>query len=109
MEFNRASEAMEYIKENHLYDVPVSVEWHLDKKPKLEVWFGSMEFGRFTIGNDYFEMCIVNDICEKIVMDDNDNAIEDYLSSNGYVSYVIPEQYEGQIVYSQDYLGEKEL
>ena len=104
MEFNRAVDAINYITENNLLNTPVSLDLHLDKKPKVEVWFGTMETGRFSILDDYFQMCVIHDIAEKIMLEDDDNVIEDYLSSNAYESYLIPLQFDGEIVYSSQFV-----
>lgn len=109
MEFNTAKDAMEYIVENNLHFIPVSLDLHLDKKPKVEVWFGTMETGRFSILDDYFEMCIIHEITEKIMIEDNDNVIEDYLSANAYESYLIPSQFDGEIVYSSQFVKDNAL
>ena len=104
MRFNTTQDAMNYLKENSLFNIPVTLELHLTQKPKLEVWFGTMEFGRFSKEDDYFEMCVIHDIDEKVMLEDDDNLIEDYLTSNGYMGYIIPSQYHGEIVYTPQYV-----
>jgi len=105
MTFNKASDAISYIQENQLGNVPVILNWDLTKKPKVEVWFGTMEFGRFVIANDdQYEMCVIHDIAEKLWLEEDDDIIEDYMASNGYGGYLIPSQYKGEVVYTEQYV-----
>ena len=104
MKFNTTQDAISYLQQNTLFNIPVSLELHLFEKPKIEVWFGQMEFGRFNKEDDWFEMCVIHDIAEKLMMEDNDNLIEDYMESNGYGGYFIPSQFDGEVVFTNQYV-----
>ena len=106
MKFNKAEDAMEYIAENDLKNVPVTLEFDFHKKPKIEVWYGNFETGLFKMGKDEFVMTIVHDITEKVMIKDDNDLIEDYMTNNAYQSYLIPSQWKHQIVYSTDYVGD---
>jgi hypothetical protein len=106
MRFNTTQDAINYLKENSLFNIPVSLELHITQKPKIMVWFGTMEFGRFSKLDDYFEMCVIESIDEKVMLEDDDNIIDDYMTSNGYSGYMIPSQYNGEVVYSNQYVEE---
>ena len=103
MKFNTTQDAVAFIKQNNLFNIPVSVEFHVNDKPKVEVWFGNMEFGRFSKQDDYFEICVVNSIDEKIMLEDNDDIIDNYMTENGYSGYFIPSQYNGEVVFTNQY------
>jgi len=66
------------------------------------VWFGHMTHGTFTIGGDENPIVIVNSIDEKAIMDPND--VEEILQNIGYDSYLILDEFEGDIVFSQEFL-----
>jgi len=68
---------------------------------KHQVWFGSITFGEFTIGNDSNPMAIVNDI--QYVGRMTEEEADCYMVEHGYDSYLIPEQYNGEIVYDQSH------
>lgn len=63
------------------------------------IWFGHMTHGSFTIGNDITPMVIIHSIEEKSIIDLND--VDNYLESQGHDSYLIPDEFEGEVVYSQ--------
>ena len=106
MKFNTTQDAISYLQQNTLFNIPVSLELHLTQKPKVMVWFGNMEFGRFSKQDDYFEMCVIHDITEKIMLEDNDDIIDNYMTENGYSGYFIPSQYNGEVVYDTQYVEE---
>jgi hypothetical protein len=62
------------------------------------IWFGHMTHGSFTIGNDTNPMVIINSIEEKSIMDPND--VDNCLESQGHDSYLIPDEFEGEVVFS---------
>jgi hypothetical protein len=66
-----------------------------------EILFGQMTHGQFLIGGDAAPMVIVNRIDERAIMDPVD--VEEYLTAQGYDSYLIPAEFNGQIVYSIDF------
>jgi hypothetical protein len=66
------------------------------------VWFGHMTHGSFTIGNDENPMVIVNSIDEKAIMDPND--VEEIMETQGYDSYLVLDEFRGEIVFSQAFL-----
>jgi hypothetical protein len=68
----------------------------------VEIWFGDMTHGEFSISGDSETMVIVHDIREKAIMDPVD--VDIYMESEGHDSYLIPEEFKGRIVFSQYFL-----
>jgi hypothetical protein len=66
-----------------------------------EILFGQMTHGTFEIGRDTAPMVIVNRIDERAIMDPAD--VDEYMLSEGHDSYLIPSEFEGDIVYSIDF------
>jgi len=67
-----------------------------------QIWFGNMTHGEFSISGDSEPMCIVHSIEEKAIMNPVD--VDEYMNYQGYDSYLIPSEFNGQIVFSQDFL-----
>ena len=67
----------------------------------VEIWFGNMTHGQFLIGSDNQPMVIVNSIDEKAIINPVD--VDEYMLSEGYDSYLIPSEFKGDIVFSQDF------
>ena len=67
---------------------------------KQLVWFGSFTFGSFTIGDDTNPMAIVNSIDHVARM--SICEAEDYMTENGYDTYLFPRWYDGEIVFAQN-------
>ena len=67
----------------------------------VEIWFGNMTHGVFEIGQDNNPMVIVNSIDEKAIINPVD--VDEYMLSEGYDSYLIPSEFNGDIVFSQDF------
>ena len=67
----------------------------------VEIWFGNMTHGVFEIGQDNNPMVIVNSIDEKAIINPVD--VEEYMLSEGHDSYLIPSEFKGDIVFSQDF------
>jgi hypothetical protein len=109
MKFNKAIDAMEYIAENDLGNVPVSLEFNLENKPKIEVWYGNFETGLFKMGRDEYCVTIVHDIAEKLMMENDNDEIEDYMTGNAYNSYLIPSEWKHMVVYSDQYVRDNAL
>jgi hypothetical protein len=65
-------------------------------------WFGHMTHGKFTIGGDENPIVIVNSIDEKAIMNPDD--VEEYMESQGYDSYLVLDEFQGDIVFSQTFL-----
>jgi hypothetical protein len=65
------------------------------------IWFGNMTHGEFSISGDSEPMCIVHSIEEKAIMNPVD--VEEYMISQGHDSYLIPSEFNGQIVFSKDF------
>lgn len=65
------------------------------------IWFGRMTHGTFTIGRDDNPMVIVNSIAEKILMDPD--AADDYMKTEGHDSYLVPDEFTGEVVFSQSF------
>jgi hypothetical protein len=66
------------------------------------VWFGHMTHGTFRIGEDEKPIVIVNSIDEKAIMNPDD--VEEYMESQGYDSYLVLDEFQGDIVFSQTFL-----
>ena len=118
MKFNTANDAMEYIKENDLCDIPVEMSLCLDKKPKVKVLFGTIVFEKLThsllIQNsskigvcplDFISphIAIIYEIQEERMMS-MDEDIYNYSVDMGYMDYLIPSDFSGHIVYSDDFV-----
>jgi hypothetical protein len=67
-----------------------------------EIWFGNMLHGQFSIYSDSETIVVINSIDEKCIMNPID--VDEYLFSAGYDSYIIPSEFKGLIVFSQDFL-----
>ena len=67
----------------------------------VEIWFGNMTHGQFLIGSDSQQMVIVNSIEEKAIINPVD--VDEYMLSEGHDSYLIPSEFKGDIVFSQDF------
>ena len=67
----------------------------------VEIWFGNMTHGVFEIGQDNNPMVIVNSIDEKAIINPVD--VDEYMLSEGHDSYLIPSEFKGDIVFSQDF------
>jgi hypothetical protein len=65
-------------------------------------WFGSMTHGTFTIGNDENPIVIVHSIYEKAIMNPDD--VEEYCISQGYDSWLVLDEFDGEVVFSQTFL-----
>ena len=66
------------------------------------VWFGHMTHGTFAIGGDENPIVIVNSIEEKAIMNPDD--VDEYCISQGYDSYLVLDEFKGDIVFSQQFL-----
>ena len=67
----------------------------------VEIWFGNMTHGVFEIGRDNNPMVIINSIEEKSIINPVD--VDEYMLSEGHDSYLIPSEFKGDIVFSQDF------
>jgi hypothetical protein len=67
----------------------------------VEIWFGNMTHGVFEIGQDNNPMVIINSIEEKAIINPVD--VDEYMLSEGHDSYLIPSEFKGDIVFSQDF------
>ena len=63
------------------------------------VWFGHMTHGELSIGYDEYRIIIINSIDERVLMDPND--VDEYLDSKNYDSYLIPDEFDGEVVFSK--------
>jgi|APCry1669188970_1035186.scaffolds.fasta_scaffold168662_3 hypothetical protein len=65
------------------------------------VWFGRMTHGTFTIAGDSNPMVIVDhvDLATRMTEEEAD----DYMVMHGYDSYLMPEVFGGEIVYSDQF------
>ena len=66
-----------------------------------EILFGQMTHGAFDVCGGAAPMVIIHRIDERAIMDPVD--VEEYLTAQGYDSYLIPAEFKGQIVYSTDF------
>ena len=66
------------------------------------VWFGHMTHGTFTIGGDENSIVIVNSIDEKAIMNPDD--VEEYMESQGFDSYLVLDEFQGDVVFSKTFL-----
>lgn len=73
-----------------------------EKMKQVEIWFGNMLHGQFSIYSDPENIVVINSIDEKCIMNPID--VDEYLFSEGYDSYIIPSEFKGLIVFSQDFL-----
>ena len=73
-----------------------------EKMKQVEIWFGNMLHGQFSIYSDSETIVVINSIDEKCIM--NPTEVDEYLFSEGYDSYIIPSEFKGLIVFSQDFL-----
>ena len=69
----------------------------------VEVWFGEMEFGKFSVGENPHihvnEIALVHNICEKRYMDPNE--VEE---AAGGSDWLVPSEFQGDIVFSRTFL-----
>jgi hypothetical protein len=73
------------------------------KKALLKlVWFGDMEFGRFIVSGESYLFVVIHDIFEKINL--QEEHISDYAEQCGYSDYLIPKDFEGEVVFSKTFL-----
>jgi hypothetical protein len=70
-------------------------------KGKL-IWFGDIEHGQFVVGDESFSFAVVHDIFEKVTL--QENQIEEYAKQFGYSDYLIPKDFEGEVVFSKTFL-----
>lgn len=73
----------------------------MSKGEKL-IWFGDMEFGEFVVGDESSSFVVVHDIFEKISL--KEENIEEYAEQCGYLDYLIPKDFEGEVVFSKTFL-----
>lgn len=63
------------------------------------VYFGCMTHGTFTIGNDETPIVIIHSIDEKAIMDPD--SVDEIMELQGFDSYLIPDEFTGEIVFSR--------
>jgi hypothetical protein len=66
-----------------------------------EILCGQIKLGTYDVCVYAEGMVFVNRIDERAIMDPGD--VEEYLTAQGYDSYLIPAEFKGQIVYSIDF------
>ena len=103
MNFESGVDLIDYITENNLLDTAWNASPDLTAAKKVQAWFGDFVFTD-SLGRPEEQIAIVYHIYEKarMVADDVDN----YCVENAYQSWLIPSDYRGQIVYSEDYIKE---
>jgi hypothetical protein len=65
---------------------------------KQTVWFGNMETIRFTVGADEFDAVIVHQIA--LISRMTEQEADEFMWEFGYDSYLIPDTYKGEILFS---------
>ena len=65
------------------------------------ILFGGMTHGTFTVGGDDAPMVIVYSIDERVFMDPAD--VDEYMASQGHDSYLVPDEFTGEVVFSQSF------
>lgn len=73
----------------------------MSKNEKL-VWFGDIEYGQFVVGEESSDFVVVHDIFEKITLRAED--IGEYAEQFGYLDYLIPKDFDGEVVFSKTFL-----
>ena len=63
------------------------------------VWFGSISFD--DLKNAEIPIAIVHSIDEKAIIYPDD--ADEYMTSNGYDSYLIPDEFKGEIAFSVEF------
>jgi hypothetical protein len=66
------------------------------------VWFGQYDAWHFHYWGDENPIVIVNSIDEKAIMNPDD--VEEYCISQGYDSWLVLDEFEGEVVFSQTFL-----
>jgi hypothetical protein len=61
-----------------------------------------MTHGTFRIGEDENPIVIVNSIDENAIMNPDD--VEEFMESQGYDSYLVLDEFQGDVVFSQTFL-----
>jgi hypothetical protein len=73
---------------------------------KVQVWYGTIDFGDFVMGKDSYPVALVRKISEKVMMSEED--VDDYMVANSYDSYLIPRLFTGEIYFeNHDHKGLK--
>ena len=103
MNFENGTDLIDYITENNLLGVPWEAKPDLNAPKKVQAWFGDFVFTD-SLGRPEEQIAIVYHIYEKRRMNADD--VDDYCVENAYQSWLIPSEYRGQIVYSEDYIKE---
>jgi hypothetical protein len=68
-----------------------------------EIWFGDMTHGEFCVSDDDSEqMVIVHSIDEKSIMNPDD--ADEYMLAQGHDSYLIPDEFDGAVVFSTRFI-----
>ena len=63
------------------------------------VWFGNISFDDLKYAE--MQIAIVNSIDEKAIMNPDD--VDEYMTSNGYDSYLILDEFKGEIAFSTEF------
>jgi hypothetical protein len=91
------------VQEKDMATVREYLRTETDQAPKVMVWFGMMEHGKFGVTRyDIERMVIIHSIDEKVLMDPNE--IENHLALHHYDSYIVPSEFVGYVTYSSDYI-----
>jgi hypothetical protein len=68
-----------------------------------EIWFGDMTHGQFSVGDDDLEqMVVIHSIEEKAIMNPDD--ADEYMLDQGHDSYLIPDEFDGAVVFSTRFI-----
>jgi hypothetical protein len=68
-----------------------------------EIWFGDMTHGQFSVADDDLErMVVIHSIEEKAIMNPDD--ADEYMLAQGHDSYLIPDEFDGAVVFSTRFI-----
>jgi len=68
-----------------------------------EIWFGDMTHGEFCVSDDDLErMVVIHSIEEKAIMNPDD--ADEYMLAQGHDSYLIPDEFDGAVVFSTRFI-----
>lgn len=66
------------------------------------IWFGDIEYGEFVVGDESYPFAVIHDIFEKVNL--QEDQIGEYAEQFGYVDYLIPKDFEGEVAFSKTFL-----
>lgn len=70
-----------------------------------KVLFGEFDFAELRKGKDTYKIAIIHSIYEQCSFADDSPYIGGYATDQGHDSYLIPSEFEGEIVYSKTFMA----